>query len=238
MDIRFDAGLPIYQQLAEKLRNDIAEGIIAPGDAIPSENTLCAKYQISRVTVRKSIQLLTNEGLLVKRQGKGTFVAVSNFVESARAQGSFTLSCLQSGVRPSTEIVTCEKTTCSEDIAEDLHLESRDIILIKRIRYANDVPVIFETDYIPADGHAYLLDMPLKDASLLDAMRTHGHKVFGGYDDTIDIRRANDEQALWLKVKKKTPLLGIYQKVFDNENRAYQSNFRGGFRQRKQRDLH
>jgi GntR family transcriptional regulator len=219
MEIKNDNGIPIYHQLADYLRNQIEDGTTAPGDPVPSENTLCAQYNISRVTVRKSLQLLTDEGLLVKRQGKGTFVATTNFIESSRASGSFTLSCIQSGVTPSTKVILCSTRYCNAELALDLGISQGDeIIIIKRVRYANDVPVIFETDYIPKENHEYLLEMDLNEESLLDLMRTKGNAVFGGYDDIIDLFAANDEKSTWLKVKKKTPLLRVYQKVFDNRN--------------------
>ena len=68
---------PLYQQLMARLKNDILAGIYPSGARIPSEQLLCETYGVSRVTVRKAMLDLVQEGLLVRRQGKGTFVAVS-----------------------------------------------------------------------------------------------------------------------------------------------------------------
>lgn len=216
MTIRFLAGIPVYKQLADIIRQGIQDGTYAPGEQIPPENTLCEMYHISRVTVRKSIKVLADEGLLDRCQGKGTFVSVADFIESPCARGSFTLSCIQSGVVPSSDILLCEETECDETIRDDLKLaEGEKIIKIIRIRYANDVPVIYETDYIPAKKHAYLLDTDLKDASLMDAMSQQGHISFGGYDDKIDICYAKEKHISALRCKKSSALLRIYQKVYD-----------------------
>ena len=66
---------PLYQQLMTRLKNDITAGVYPAGARIPSEQLLCDTYGVSRVTVRKAMLDLVQEGLLVRRQGKGTFVA-------------------------------------------------------------------------------------------------------------------------------------------------------------------
>lgn len=66
---------PLYQQLMARLKNDILAGVYPSGARIPSEQLLCETYGVSRVTVRKAMLDLVQEGLLVRRQGKGTFVA-------------------------------------------------------------------------------------------------------------------------------------------------------------------
>ena len=66
---------PLYQQLMTRLKNDIVAGVYPAGGRIPSEQVLCDTYGVSRVTVRKAMLDLVQEGLLVRRQGKGTFVA-------------------------------------------------------------------------------------------------------------------------------------------------------------------
>jgi GntR family transcriptional regulator len=70
---------PIYQQLADLLREKIADGEYALGDALPSERVMADRYGISHLTVRKSLGLLEEEGLLIRIQGKGTFVTIPRF---------------------------------------------------------------------------------------------------------------------------------------------------------------
>ena len=59
----------------QRLKNDITAGVYPPGERIPGEQALCAAYNVSRVTVRNALEEIVREGLLVRRQGKGTFVA-------------------------------------------------------------------------------------------------------------------------------------------------------------------
>src|SRR5690606_4784682 len=68
-------GGPLYLQLKRWIENAVASGVIKPGDALPSERDLALKADVSRVTVRKAVQHLVRDGLLVQRHGSGTFVA-------------------------------------------------------------------------------------------------------------------------------------------------------------------
>ena len=66
---------PYYRWLAETLREEIAQGVYKPGDALPTEYRLIDEYGVSRITVRKVLDLLSAEGLIVRERGRGTFVA-------------------------------------------------------------------------------------------------------------------------------------------------------------------
>src|SRR6478609_11643962 len=68
-------GGPLYLQLKRWIEDAVARGAIKPGDALPSERDLAAKVEVSRVTVRKAVQHLVRDGLLIQRHGSGTFVA-------------------------------------------------------------------------------------------------------------------------------------------------------------------
>ncbi|MEN3754727.1 GntR family transcriptional regulator [Mangrovibacter sp. SLW1] len=66
---------PVYLQLEQYLSEEIASGKLKPGDALPSENTLCAEFSISRMTARKAVDYLVRQGKVERRRGQGTFVA-------------------------------------------------------------------------------------------------------------------------------------------------------------------
>ncbi len=215
---KFLVGVPVYKQLADRIRQRIESGEFAPGEQLPPEHTLSKLCHVSRVTVRKAIEIIENEGLVVRLQGKGTYVAVDNFIESPDAKGSFTLSCIQRGVVPTTKIILFEETRASEELSAELGCgEDENIIRIVRVRCANDVPVIYETDYLPADSHSYLLGKDLTDMSLMDEIKKCSGLSFGPYEDMIDVGYAKEAHADVLKVKKGSALLRVHQKVFDTE---------------------
>jgi len=71
----FDEGVPIFSQIAERLSDEIAEGVLAEGERVPSTNELAAYYRINPATAARGINLLIGDGLLEKRRGIGMFVA-------------------------------------------------------------------------------------------------------------------------------------------------------------------
>src|SRR5947208_8710237 len=90
------SSLPLYQQLQRALREAMERRLLGPEDALPAERDLAAEFSVSRITVRKAIDGLVNEGLLVRRQGSGTFVVarveknfskLTSFSEDMRARG-------------------------------------------------------------------------------------------------------------------------------------------------------
>ena len=87
---------PLYQQLMTRLKNDILAGVYPSGARIPSEQLLCETYGVSRVTVRKAMLDLVQEGLLVRKQGKGTFVADERIQRDLLQITSFSAACRRS----------------------------------------------------------------------------------------------------------------------------------------------
>ena len=71
-----DSKLPFYQQLYDLLHKNIVGGRWGPGDMLPSETELIDRYQVSRITVRQALALLVKDGLIYRRRGLGTFVAI------------------------------------------------------------------------------------------------------------------------------------------------------------------
>jgi len=206
---------PLYQQIYEILFAKINSGEFRTGDRIPSEDELCSIYNVSRVTVRNSIKRLVEEGALVKKQGKGTFVASPVVVESTSAQGSFTRSCLQMGWTPSTRLISRKMLIPGAEIAKVLELsEDQRVICIKRARIANGIPVIFEVDYFK-DTYKFPMENDMEQTPILELLRNEGlMRGKHGYIDTIDVRFATKEQSDWLDCNTGTPLLGVRQVVF------------------------
>lgn len=89
MAFSFKPGIPYYYQIKEDLKRQIQEGLLAPGEKIPTENDLVKEYQVSRPTIRQALAELVQEGLLVRTRGRGTFVAHSLITDNARVFTTF-----------------------------------------------------------------------------------------------------------------------------------------------------
>ena len=172
---RLDEGsrLPLYQQLQRALRQAIESHVLGPDDALPPERDLAADFSVSRITVRKAIEGLVGEGMLVRRQGSGTFVCarveknfskLTSFSEDMRARGRNPRSVW---LRKAAGTVTPE---------ESLTLRSSPgtpVYRFHRIRYADDAPMALEYATILASA---LPSLEAVGASLYEALEAAGQR--------------------------------------------------------------
>ena len=209
------SSVPLYYQLCNHLQKLIQGGIYHTGERIPSEADLCTQYAVSRVTVRKALDVLVQDGVLTRRHGLGTFVASPVFIESPYAQGSFAASCRQQGVTPSTQILFKAETPAKEQIAADMGIENgAPIYELHRLRLANGLASIYEIDYIRTAMQPCLERENLEDISLLTVIQQKSGLQYDGVEDMIDIAYATEEIAAALDCEVNAPLLCVYQKVY------------------------
>ena len=137
--LSLDSDVPLYNQLVAIIKRHISAGILVPGDLLPSESELCKALSISRSTVRQAIGALESEGLVVRRQGKGTFVAEPKVHRKTERVYSFTAEMTAMGLTP------------TPDIVKMLELRSSDTKVYKftRIRKVNGEPLMLETSFYP-----------------------------------------------------------------------------------------
>ena len=145
--LSLDSDVPLYNQLVAIIKRHISAGILSPGDLLPSEAELCRALSISRSTVRQSIGALESEGLVVRRQGKGTFVAEPKVHRKTERVYSFTAEMSAMGLTPSSDLIEFAVIDPTPDIVKMLELRSSDVKVYKftRIRKANGEPLILET---------------------------------------------------------------------------------------------
>ncbi|MEH7347565.1 GntR family transcriptional regulator [Gottfriedia acidiceleris] len=217
MDIKSleaDHMVPLYQQLYNTIRENIASGEYKPGDRIPSEAQLIEIYNISRVTVRSALNKLVEDNILVKRHGKGTFVSMPEYVESIGVGGSFTASWQQTDVVPGTKIISKLYVNANKKIANSLNVEEGSkIIHIRRLRLVNDLPAILEEDYFLPE-YDFLLEMDLDNKSILEIIRNQTGLVAKEFNDIFEVKSATKEQAEFLEYKTGSPLLRVSQTIF------------------------
>jgi DNA-binding GntR family transcriptional regulator len=141
---------PLYQQLCSLLRDRIDSGVYRPGDPFPSEAELTSQHSVSRITVRRAISELEREGLVVTRQGAGTFVADPSRA-AARCLMSFTSDVLRNGRTPGSELISLRTEAGPDHAARQLELaDDIALIHIKRLRTVDEMPVYLSDAFIPA----------------------------------------------------------------------------------------
>ncbi|NYT86544.1 GntR family transcriptional regulator [Pollutimonas harenae] len=141
---------PLYQQIKGLLLQSLDRGDWKPGEAIPSELELAARFQVSQGTVRKAIDELAAENLLLRRQGKGTFVATHH---EAKVRFRFLRLTSDDGKQAvsGSQILGCQRVKAPADIAALLELRSPDMAVnIRRLLSFDQVPTILDDIWLPA----------------------------------------------------------------------------------------
>ncbi|NLO84496.1 MAG: GntR family transcriptional regulator [Clostridiales bacterium] len=188
---------PLYQQLMMRLKNDIMAGVYPAGGRIPSEQLLCDTYSVSRVTVRKAMLDLVQEGLLVRRQGKGTFVADERIQRDLQQITSFSAACRQKGHNATAKLISVQLEEATSEDIDKLGLAQGDRVLeICRLRLSDGEPIMLEINRFP-ERFSFLRE-DNQETSLYEKLQKHGiipssavHDISLGYATPLVSKHLN-----------------------------------------------
>jgi GntR family transcriptional regulator len=218
--------LPLYQQLQRKLRLAIENRVLGADDALPPERDLAEELNVSRITVRKAIDGLVEEGLLIRKQGSGTFV--TNRVEKNFAKlTSFSEDMRARGRKPRS--VWLDRAAGTVTPGESLTLRSSPgtpVYRFSRIRYADDAPMAIEYATLLADC---LPSVESVETSLYEALERTGNRPVRALQRLRAVL-LTAEQAQLLKAQEKDAGLLVERVGFLKDGRAVefsQSYYRG-----------
>jgi len=219
MDSLTPAFSPLYQQIKDLILQSLQTGEWKPGEAIPSEMDLAARYRVSQGTVRKAIDELSANNLLVRRQGKGTFVATH-----AEQQVQYRFLKLQPDSGDSQQesptertIVDCKRQRANAEIARALSLRAGDAVLqITRVLAFGGVATILEDIWLPAT--------PFKGLTA-ERLNTYRGPMYALFETEFGVRMVRAEeriravnpdlqQAQLLGVANLAPLLSVERIAF------------------------
>lgn len=155
------AAVPLYHQLRERLRMAIVE--LAPDTPIPAEKDLMAFAGVSRATARRAVGDLVQEGLLVARQGSGTYTApLAVAAELGSRPAGFTEVMARLGRTPTTRVLVARTQPCPADVAATLGIEpGAEIVFLERLRSLDGEPCMIESAHLPAELVPGILDEDL-----------------------------------------------------------------------------
>ena len=144
-----DHSLPLYRQLYDVLRQQIEIGELKSGEAIPTEMELVQAYEVSRVTTRKALQLLVNDGVIVRRPGKGTFVHLEKIEEDQTLLQGFAEQMAARHPEQRMEILGFERILATQTLALTLGLEpGAPVLRIRRRHVIRQQPVAYAVIYL------------------------------------------------------------------------------------------
>ncbi|HCI5435094.1 TPA: GntR family transcriptional regulator [Enterobacter roggenkampii] len=141
---------PMYRQIADALREKISAGELKPGDALPTESSLQEAFNVSRVTVRQALKLLTEEQIVESIQGSGTYVKEERVNYDIYQLTGFYEKLADRNVDTHSEVSIFEVLKADAKLAEELNLSHDDKVWhVKRVRFIKQKPVNLEETWMP-----------------------------------------------------------------------------------------
>jgi GntR family transcriptional regulator len=220
------SNLPLYQQLQRALREAIDQGVLGPAEALPAERQLATELGISRITVRKAIDGLVEEGLLVRRAGSGNFIN-TRFEKNFAKLTSFSEDMRSRGRTPRSVWLKRSEGLVTPEEALRLRLSpGAAVYRFNRIRFADEMPMCVEYATIAASA---LPSLDAVDVSMYDALEAAGNRPVRALQ-RLSALLLNAEQARLLQTREGDAGLCVERLGFLRDGRAVEfcrSFFRG-----------
>lgn len=216
----------------EKIAFDIREGILneryKPNEQLPYEKELCEQYNVSKMTVKKALDLLVNDGLIIKRRGSGTFVKditekeIQRIIEKKQFSGLTTTSI---GHKVTSNVLEFKIINAKKEIADILKIEEDEFIyFIHRVRYVDDKAVVIEKTYIPLNliPGMKLVDVKksiygyIKDKLGLNIQSAHS---------TVRAMKSDELDRKYLDLEKDEPILEVERIAYLDNGKVFEYSF-------------
>jgi GntR family transcriptional regulator len=217
-----------YQQIADQLRNQITSGALAPEDRLPSEPDLVKLYDASRNTVRLALALLTNQGLVVTRQGLGTFVQAPARPFTAllsRVKGQPSINHASQALpvvgpsEPETVRFLVETVPASASVAEALEIAPAEAVIVRRTsQHLDGVPWLMLNSYFPMDlaGDTALAQAGKIPQGSMKMLAELGHEQ-AGFVDQISSRMPDTRELTFFGLSTGVPVIVVNRTSYSSE---------------------
>ena len=210
---------PLYDQLVDILTEKI-ENEYVPGDLLPSERELSERYGLSRTTVRTALQELERNGLVVRKHGRGTFVA-DRSANTADLMQVYSFSDQMRALGRTPETTVLEFTTMEADKNFAMHMDLRigdAVYKLKRLRSADGVPLMIERTYLPVSKFLSLDESMLEGRSLYVVMEETYGETIRDFEEELYASVARFADAELLDIDEGDPVLDLTRTTYNDRN--------------------
>lgn len=210
---------PLYGKLADTIRDSI-ETELKPHDLLPSERELSEIYGVSRTTVRLALQELEHMGYIYKKHGKGTFVSsISSSIMNLTGTYSFTEQMKSLGKTPETKILELKVMEANRYFSEQLGIhKGRKMIKIKRLRLADNHPMMLERTYLPYEKFQDLTKELLEEKPLYDIFSEIYSEKIKYAEEEFYASIVSAKDAVTLDVPEGSASLNLIRKTYNTTN--------------------
>lgn len=210
-----DAVIPLYRKIYLDIKRQIQKNTLKPEQKLPSEQYLCEKYNVSRITIRKALKLLTDERLIVTVQGKGSYVnakKLSGKLNQIQGFSEFALS----REKKSKQKILKREIVKNPAVAKVLSLsDNADLIYIKRLSEIEDSPIAIDEAWLSAERFPDLLVNINTGTSLYEYLQDKYHENPVSSNREISTILPNSSQTKLLKLTKLVPLFDVNKTVYN-----------------------
>ena len=210
--------IPLYIQIAERLIAQIESGGLSPGEQLPPERDLSEQIGVTRMTLRRALQVLESQGLIVRKHGVGTFIAEPKIDRQMEIVFRFTSGIQNRGLTPGAEIISIEEILAEPVLAKDLGLPvSSPVYSILRLRSINQEPVMLESYKIPVQRFPGLDRYDLEKRSIYEIMEIE-------YGVPITRARQSFEPVIAIEFEANLLKINIGEALMLEKRLSYDSN--------------
>jgi len=226
------APTPAYVQLKRNLERAIRTGEIESDTALPAERHLAEALGVSRMTVRRAVDLLVRDGLLHRRHGSGTYVRRAPLEQVLDRVQSFSMESHALGFKPGTRLLEVQESTQDPHVALALGLEEGQTTLsLLRLRTADDLPLAVQRASLPPQYASLSLDLLRSLDSLYATLQQQFGVEIRSARQTVTARLPTQREQRWLELDAHEPVLALERISYDqagNVAEYVQSAYHGG----------
>jgi GntR family transcriptional regulator len=209
----------LYVQIAESLLDRIESSELRPGDRLPSERELSNMLDVNRMTVRRALQVLESQGLLIRRRGDGTYIAEPKIERQAGQLVPFTRGMERRGYLPGAKVITLERRAAEAAVARELGLPvSAPVYYVRRLRLINREPVMLERFTVPVHRFPGFERHDLSSRSAYDVMEKEYGVAVVRARQSLEPVVATEYEAKLLEVQLGAPLMLERRLGFDKDD--------------------
>lgn len=214
---------PRYYNIFEELLNEIETGKLSNETKFPSETELCARFKVSRGTVREALKLLEQYGIISREQGKGTFISRKKFEQDVNHLMGFSEVMKKYNIVPSAMLLKMEVQQANERIRGKLNLlEGEEVVHIKRLRLGDNEPLIIENSYFVHSIFKPLLNFDLENSSIFSLLYQHTPYKLGHAVQYIEAVVSSESESQYFNIPDNSPLLLIKRLVHLIDGRPFE----------------
>jgi GntR family transcriptional regulator len=210
---------PLYVQIQEYIADLILSGKLPPEAKIQSERDFSEELGVSRMTIRKALTELVNEGLLERRHGSGTYVAKPKVTYNAEELVNYTTALEARNLATVSQVLEFGQVPASRRFADVLNVEiGHPLYRVVILRFTNRVPVILERAFFPCSRCPDLEEWNLEKTSVYDLLTIAYKHRLSQVSQTVEAVAANETVAKQLRVVEGFPLLLVSRTIISKED--------------------